>query len=86
MRRQTAGDTARFLPPGHSSFEKDMGQFSMPILILWSAANFSSGPQVFKNRGQLSSMLLVWSRPTKVFTTPKPNRDAALTTRLRCSV
>ena len=31
IRRQTAGDMARFLPPGHSSFEKSIGQFSMPI-------------------------------------------------------
>ena len=31
IRRQIAGLVARFLPPGHSSPVKSMGQFSMPI-------------------------------------------------------
>ena len=31
MRRQIAGEVARFLPPGHSSSVKSIGQFSMPI-------------------------------------------------------
>ena len=29
--RHTSGDTARFLPPGHSSLLNSMGQFSMAI-------------------------------------------------------
>jgi hypothetical protein len=33
IRRQMTGVVARFLPPGHSSREKDMGQFSMPTLM-----------------------------------------------------
>ncbi len=71
MRRQTTGETARFLPPGHSSRLKDIGQFSMPILIPCSSANPIMGLQIFKKRGQFSSTVLVQSRPTKVLVFPK---------------
>ena len=38
IRRQIAGDQARLLPPGHSSAEKIIGQFSMAILTPRSRA------------------------------------------------
>jgi hypothetical protein len=46
MRRQMAGEVARFLPPGHSSRVKDMGQFSMPMRTSCSSAHWINGRNV----------------------------------------
>ncbi len=71
--RQMAGDVARFLPPGHSSGENSIGQFSIPMRTPWSWANWTSGFHVARKRGQLSSTDLVQSRPMNVFIWPTPS-------------
>ena len=83
IRRQIAGLSARFLPPGHSSSVNSMGQFSMPIRTSRSSAYFTSGFQTFRNRGQFSSTDLVQSRPMKVVTRPTRSRAAAWITFLK---
>ena len=80
IRRQTAGEMARFLPPGHSSPVKAIGQFSMPILMLWASAKAISGFQTSRKRGQFSSMDFFQSRPTNVLTTPISSISAATIT------
>ncbi len=55
IRRQTAGLWARFLPPGHSSPVKSIGQFSIPIRTPWASANRTSGFHTWRNRGQAGS-------------------------------
>ena len=77
IRRQTAGQYARFLPPGHSSSENSMGQFSMATFTLLEAAWSRIGPHVSRNRGQLASTLLVKSRPMKVVTVSSSSFAAA---------
>ena len=72
IRRQIAGLVARFLPPGHSSPVKSIGQFSMPIRTSCSSAKATSGRQISRKRGQFSSTDFVQSRPTNVFTVPTP--------------
>ena len=67
IRRQIAGLVARFLPPGHSSPVKSIGQFSMPIRTSCCSAYATSGRQVSRKRGHCSSTVFVQSRPTNVF-------------------
>ena len=86
IRRQIFGLVARFFPPGHSSRVNDIGQFSMPIRTPQSSASLTSGRQVSRNRGQLSSTDFVQSRPTNVFIRPMPSRPAARITLATCSV
>ena len=54
----------------------------MPISMPWSSANATSGRQVLRKRGQLSSTLRVQSRPTKVLTFSRPSSAAAWMTLL----
>ena len=54
-----------------------MGQFSMPIFTPCASANWMSGVQTSRKRGQLSSTERVQSRPMKVFTTRTPSSRAA---------
>ena len=68
IRRQIAGLVARFLPPGHSSPVKSIGQFSMPIRTPCCSAYATSGRHVSRKRGQLASTDFVQSRPTNVLT------------------
>ena len=77
IRRQIAGEWARFFPAGHSSRVKDMGQFSMPIFTPCSSAKAMSGYQVFRKAGQFSSTVRDRSRPTNVLTLPTPRMFAA---------
>ncbi len=49
IRRQIAGEFARFFPPGHSSFVNSMGQFSIPIFTPRASAWATSGRQVARN-------------------------------------
>ena len=84
-RRQTAGLTARFLPPGHSSVENSIGQFSIPIFTPAAFASATIAGQTSRTAGQLSSIDFVQSRPMNVLTTPTPSRGAARITSFRCS-
>ena len=77
IRRQMAGEVARFLPPGHSSWVKSIGQFSMPIRTFLLSAWATSGRQVSRNRGQFASTDRAGSRPTNEFTWPTPSAAAA---------
>ena len=80
MRRQMAGLVARFLPPGHSSPEKSIGQFSMPIRTPCCSAYATSGRQISRKRPHFASTVFVQSRPTNVFTLPTPRScDARMT-------
>ena len=82
IRRQTAGVLARFLPPGHSSRVKIIGQFSMPIFTPLSSAYCTSGFQTSRKRGQFSSIERAGSRPTKVVKTFTPSAaEASMTFR-----
>ena len=84
IRRQMAGDVARFLPPGHSSRENSIGQFSMPMVTFHVSANCTSGRQTSRKRGQLSSTERVQSRPMNVFTRRTSSRAAARMTDSKC--
>src|SRR5262249_62361786 len=85
IRRQIAGLVARFLPPGHSSAEKSIGQFSIPIRTPRLSAWATSGFQTSRKRGQLASTESAGSRPTNELTTPTPSSaDASITLR-RCA-
>ena len=48
-----------FLPPGHSSAVKIIGQFSIPMRTECFSAKSTNGPHVLSILGQLSSTLLV---------------------------
>ena len=63
IRLQMAGEMAMFFPPGHSSFVKSMGQFSIAIFTPWLSAMLTTSGQteanfakvlvqVFADRGQ----------------------------------
>ena len=74
---RSPGEVARFLPPGHSSWVKSIGQFSMPIRTFLLSACATSGRQISRNRGQLASTDSAGSRPTNEFTWPTPSAAAA---------
>jgi hypothetical protein len=75
--RQTLGEMAMFLPPGHSSPVKSIGQFSIPIFTPHPSACSMIAGQRMSKTFQLSSTLLAGSRPTKVLTLAKPSLCAA---------
>ena len=81
-----AGVVMRFLPPGHSSLVKSIGQFSMAIRTPLSSANWINGFHVLRKRGQLSSTLFVQSRPMKLVVVFKPSMRVATITFFRCSI
>ena len=72
IRRQIAGLVARFLPPGHSSAVKSIGQFSIPIRTPLSSACSMRGRQTSRNLGQFASTDCAGSRPTNELTTLTP--------------
>ncbi len=81
---QTAGVDARFVPPGHSSYEKSIGQFSIAIFTPRSSAYETSRGQTRRNSRRLSGTFFVWSRPTKVPTIGTSSFAAASITLRRC--
>ena len=83
IRRQIAGEVARFLPPGHSSLPKLIGQFSMPIFTPLLSARPISGRQVSRNLGQLASIGRAGSRPMKELTRLIPSAAEVSMTSLK---
>ena len=82
IRRQMAGENARFLPAGHSSPVKYMGQFSIATRTPRPSAYSMMGGQTEAKRRKLASRSVIGSRPMNVFTVPTPSRAAASITRL----
>ena len=80
-----AGAYIRFCPPGHSSWLKIIGQFSMPILTPWSAAWRTRSGQTTVKASKFSFTDLCWSLPMNVLTTGTPIRDAATMTSRMCA-
>ena len=66
--RQMRGDTARFLPPGHSSCVKNIGQFSIATRTPLSSANLMRSGQTLAKSFMFSETLRNWFLPMKVLT------------------
>jgi hypothetical protein len=81
---QAAGVEARFVPPGHSSQLKIIGQFSIATLTPRRSAWSTRRGHTFRNSRKLSGTFLVLSRPTKVPTVGTPSLAAASITFRRC--
>jgi hypothetical protein len=77
---QIAGAQARLLPPGHSSYEKIIGQFSIAIFTPRSPAYSTSGGQISRKRTRFSGSGRSLSLPANVPTTSTPSRCAASST------
>jgi hypothetical protein len=83
--RQIAGVAARFVPPGHSSQLKIIGQFSIAMRTPRPAAWPIRSGQTRPNSSRLAGTSRALSRPTNVPTMSTPSSGAASITFRRCS-
>ena len=83
IRRHIRGVVAMLLPPGHSSYENSIGQFSSVIFRPWSFANATMSGQTRSASSQFSSWFFAASPPMKVFTSGTSIFSAASMTSLR---
>jgi len=83
IRRHISGLVAMLCPPGHSSYEKSIGQFSIVNLRPWSFANATMSGQTRSASSQFWSRFFAPSPPMNVFTSGTSIRSAATMTSRR---
>jgi hypothetical protein len=83
IRRHIRGVVARLWPPGHSSYEKSIGQFSKVSRRPWSAANRTISGQIRSASSQFWSWVFAASAPMNVLTMGTSIFSAAVITCLR---
>ena len=83
MRRHILGVVAMLWPPGHSSWENSIGQFSSVIFRPWSCANLTMSGQTSRAASQFWSWFFEPSPPMNVFTSGMSIFSAASMTSLR---